>query len=378
LNKESKIVLFFVAPALKRGGTETQLIQLLNSFDRNKFSVNLILFRNRQELSIPEGITLHDLKKKGAVDLFFILRFAMLVKKLRPSVIYSTLQGVNKYCHLIGLVFNIPAVCSIRSTHLYSEYRQLKFLNSMRTLKAIVCNSKFARSQLIQFAGIKEQRIAVIPNSIDITRFHPACDDAPIPNCLKDTSSSAFKLLYCGRVSPEKNLLFILRVVSMLNRPDIVLAVVGPETVPDYYKECLIFANGHLSLDKVIWAGNHDRVEHYYWWADAVVLASSREGTSNALLEAMACGLPALVSETADPDYLVEDGVNGYRFPFNDYNTACSKLLQIMGEERKEKYLKVNSIKIAEIYSAEKNISENHRLISSLICGYSRGTVITW
>ena len=38
----------------------------------------------------------------------------------------------------------------------------------------------------------------------------------------------------------------------------------------------------------------------------------------------------------------------------------------IMGEERKEKYLKVNSIKIAENYSAEKNISENQKLISSL------------
>lgn len=374
---KNKLVLVFVAPALKRGGTETQLIQLLNSFDRNKYSVNLILFRNYQELSIPEGITVHNLEKKGAVDLFFILRFALLIRKLHPAIIYAALQGVNKYCHLTGLLFNIPAICSIRSTHLYSEYRQLKILNRLRKLRAVVCNSKCAKNELVKLSGIDAGRIVVIPNSIDFTRFHPACDDAPIPNCLKDTSSSAFKLLYCGRVSPEKNLLFILRVVSMLNRPDIVLVVVGPETVPDYYKECLMFANEYLSPDKVIWAGIHDRVEHYYWWADAVVLASNREGTSNALLEALACGLPALVSETADPDYLVEDGVNGYRFPLDDYNTACNKLMRIMGEERKEKYLKVNSIKIAENYSAEKNISENQKLITSLICRSSGETAIT-
>lgn len=375
---ENNTVLVFVAPALKRGGTETQLIQLLDSFDRNKYSINLILFRNRQELCLPEGITVHDLEKKGAVDLFFILRFAMLVRKLRPAVIYSTLQGVNKYCHLIGLLFKIPAICSIRSTHLYSEYRQLKFLNRLRALNAVVCNSKCAKNELVQLSGIDAGRIAVIPNSIDFIRFHPASAYVQgIPACLRSVPSGAFKLLYCGRVSPEKNLLFILRTVSMLNHPDIVLAVVGPETVRDYHTECLTFAIEHLSPGKVIWVGSHDMVEQFYWWADAVILASDREGTSNALLEAMACGLPALVSETADPDYLVEDGVNGYRFPLNDYNAACNKLLRIMGEERREKYMKINSVKIAENYSAERNICENQKLISSLICKSPDKTVST-
>tara|TARA_B100001971_G_scaffold160171_1_gene150093 strand:+ start:14 stop:385 length:372 start_codon:yes stop_codon:yes gene_type:complete len=57
---------------------------------------------------------------------------------------------------------------------------------------------------------------------------------------------------------------------------------------------------------------NTHKIEEYYQSVDLFVLSSKREGLPNALLEAMACGLPVIVSKLKGiVDWLVEDGING-------------------------------------------------------------------
>ncbi len=116
--------------------------------------------------------------------------------------------------------------------------------------------------------------------------------------------------------------------------------------------------------EQIIFSGYVERkkITDHYQNSDLFVLPSFNEGMSNALLEAMASGLPVVVTDVGGTKELVEDGLNGFVFPVGDVNKLIEILEQIYLQKKILVELGENSYKKASKLSWD-NIEGEYRVL---------------
>jgi glycosyltransferase involved in cell wall biosynthesis len=127
----------------------------------------------------------------------------------------------------------------------------------------------------------------------------------------------SLQLLFVGRFQKQKNLSFLLEAFSQLPAGTFELHLVGDGPDKEFLQE-LAFK---LGLSPVIaWHGWLPRaaLRDVYQTCDCLVNPSTYEGMPNAVLEAMACGLPIVASNVPGNDALVLDGETGFLFEVGD------------------------------------------------------------
>jgi glycosyltransferase involved in cell wall biosynthesis len=163
--------------------------------------------------------------------------------------------------------------------------------------------------------GIPGERIAAVPNAVDITRFQPMVRE----------SAGPVRFLFIGRLVRPKNLFRLLDAFAMLIRthPQAHLRIVGGGPQEAALKQHA--AKLGLGDSAVEFTGHRSDVETLLAEADVGVLPSTVEGLSNTLLECMASALPMVASRISGSEDLVRPGVNGWLFEPHDVEglAAC-------------------------------------------------------
>jgi glycosyltransferase involved in cell wall biosynthesis len=139
----------------------------------------------------------------------------------------------------------------------------------------------------------------VVAGGIDGSRFRSVEPDLPID------------FVFVGRLAPVKRLDLFLGALQLVQHtlPDVRATIVGDGELRDSLEQLA----RALGVDRhVSFVGQQDDVEAWLRKSKVFVLPSDSEGLSLSLMEAMRCGLPAVVSKTGDLGDLVDDGVNGY------------------------------------------------------------------
>jgi len=166
----------------------------------------------------------------------------------------------------------------------------------------------FSRSGAYMFnlreLGIPEGSLAALPPCVDLSTFHPQPRDRTLLNRLGITQKNC--LLYCGRVSKEKNLPMLVEVFRRLSRNDTALLVVGDGPYLEEMKKSLAGTPAYFAG-----AIPSDQVAKYYTAADLLVFPSRTDTLGQVVLEAAACGVPAVVTFDGGPRDLVEQDVTG-------------------------------------------------------------------
>ena len=175
--------------------------------------------------------------------------------------------------------------------------------------------------------GVSPERIAPVPNGVDTDAFAPAPPDerAGLRRAL-EVAPGAFVGVVLARLIPRKNVAAALQawVAVATAHPDAVLLVCGdgPERA-----RLEAYARAHLR-QAVRFLGNAPRqtVRRVLRAADVYLSFSQSEGMSNAMLEAMACGLPVLATRGPGIDALVRPGETGELLPPDDTTAAARTL----------------------------------------------------
>ncbi len=158
--------------------------------------------------------------------------------------------------------------------------------------------------------GFPKEKIAIIPNGVDAERFRPfsesdRCDARRELGLPED----ARVLLGVGRLELQKGFDFLIEILAS-TRPDLGLhvALAGKGSMKE---ELRALADEKGVGERLHLLGRVDPIETAYRSADLFVLPSRGEGMSNALLEAMACGLDVAATKVSGVEGLVRDGENG-------------------------------------------------------------------
>ncbi|MBF0109882.1 MAG: glycosyltransferase [Magnetococcales bacterium] len=198
---------------------------------------------------------------------------------------------------LLGQWFDRPVVLTGRGTDitLIPNHRipRRMIAWACRKAKAVitVCN---ALKQALIPLGIPEEHIRVLPNGVDLELFRPLDRDA----ARRELGIEGTTLLSVGHLVRRKGHDIPIRALPSL--PGVRLVVAGGGGTFEDDNELVLkrLARDLGVADRVCFAGPvpQARLPMHYSAADILVLASTREGWANVLLEAMACGLPVIAS----------------------------------------------------------------------------------
>lgn len=193
---------------------------------------------------------------------------------------------------ILGRLLNKPVVITARGTDInlipqYARPRRMIRWAAKSAVKSItVCAA--LRTSMIDL-GISAERIVALRNGVDLERFSPPDRAAQ----RKALGLNGFTLLSVGYLIPRKAHHLIIEALPLMPDTRLLIAGEGPE------RERLTKLARELGVaDRVTMLGARPQTElrNYYGAVDALVLASSREGWANVLLEAMACGTPVVAS----------------------------------------------------------------------------------
>lgn len=208
--------------------------------------------------------------------------------------------------------FGVPFIVSLRGSDVpgYSErfsllYRVLTPLIRLVWRKAfrVVSNSQGLKDLALQSAPVQD--IIIIPNGVDTEHFVPDMDKVSQEEWVITAGAT--------RLTERKGLHLIIEALPKLLtlNPRVVFEIMGDGASEEKLKaqaESLGVAKQVRFLGRISSAKTYP----YYQRAKVFVLPSANEGMSNALLEALASGLPAVVTDTGGSSELVEEGKNGF------------------------------------------------------------------
>lgn len=223
-------------------------------------------------------------------------------------------------------------------------------------------NSKLTRQHILDHYEISPDKISVIYNGVDMMRFHPGIGinkKYSVRKALKILPDD-ITVLFVSNNFKLKQLFLILQAMAFLKDNSFKLVAVGSDN-PDAYKR---WAEKNGLGNQVFFPGMQNAIENYYAEADIFVLPTLYDAFANVCLEAMACGIPVITTETNGAAELISHGVHGYVLKRSDPRELAGYLVR----------LKSSSDRIRMGHEASKKASaftlDNH--LSELLNLYDR------
>jgi len=204
----------------------------------------------------------------------------------------------------VGEKLNIPVMVTARGSDINiipdNKMARKRIVKALTNIQASAAVSQALADEMIKLAPLAKPPI-VLRNGVDLDFFHP---DATKPDLPFTIESDEKLILSVGNLVELKGHHLVIEALSSLGKVKLIIIGEGEE------KNNLQKLVEELSLtDRVYFTGNIMQAElpGYYAAADALVLASSREGMPNVLLESLACGTPVIATNVGGSSEVIKD-----------------------------------------------------------------------
>ena len=292
----------------------------------------------------PAGVPVRILTRnsRGRVkDCVFAARVAwtFLRESRGYDIVYFLMQGLHLAAGLpIARVLGKPIVMKFGGSGVIPLMRATRFgrieLDWLRTWAArlMVLNEGMMDEAVAD--GFRRQQMLWMPNPVNVDDFSPGTvgEVAELRRKYGLPSDSQI-IIYVGRLSHEKGLPSLVRSFALAagSVSGAMLILLGDGAMRG---ELEVLADGLGIGPRVRFAGRVDVAEVPDWLrtADLFSLVSPSEGFSCALAEAMAVGLPSVVTDIPANAQLVETEVHGIRAPFGDDQAIGAAMIRILSD----------------------------------------------
>jgi glycosyltransferase involved in cell wall biosynthesis len=309
-----------LARALAYGGAERQLVELAKGISAAGHELHVIAFYGGgplEQILRSSEVAVHSVGKRGRWDIVgFVFRLVRCLRALRPEILHSYLGVPNIVAAVMKslipgrsrLVWGIRTA-EIDTSHYDWLHRLVYRLEAWlsRFCDLVIVNSQAGRRHAIE-QGFPAERIVVIPNGIDVQYFYP--DDSAGQRVKRQWHlTPANKAIgFVARLDPLKDHETFLKAAALLARriPDMTFVCVGDG--PESYRDALGARANELGIaERVIWEPSRSDIRDVYNAFNILCSASVTEGFPNVVAEAMACGVPCVVTDVGDSVLIVGD-----------------------------------------------------------------------
>jgi glycosyltransferase involved in cell wall biosynthesis len=367
-----KIVIAFIIDFLSvkggiSGGTEKQLVELINKLDKEKFKPLLYCLQSYDNPHKYDSVNvgknvLNVYTLKSIKNSVTILKFANELRNNSVDIVHafffdSILFGVIS-AKLAGIKTIISSRRDLGFWYSKSLLRWLKFIN-LFTDRFLV-NSISVKQELVKMEGVNPELIDVIHNGIDLKRIeNTTAIDIKKEFGLKCNDNSFNIVGIVGNLNRKvkKVDLFIRAATEVLEKfENVIFLIIGAGR----YQNELETLSSNLGIgDHVVFAGYKSDAISYMKNFTIGVNTSDSEGFSNTILEYMAAGIPVVATNVSGNAELVQDGITGILVPQGNHGEIAHAICELLSDENKRHRMGIESKKnVEEKYSWDFKIKE--------------------
>ena len=355
-------VTFFLG-GLSGGGSERVVCNFANYLCNKGIEIQILTVGDDESsYSLNKEIKRICLTKKTDKSFFFfnlikrIFRFLCFIRKNRTDVYVVFLPVTTILILLFKFMIRSPVVASERALPSIYSLRKQKML---RRLAHLADGWVFQTQSQEQWYGCCVESVpkVIIPNAIN-EEFLDVVNDGVNEKIVVSS----------GRLTKQKNHALLIKAFALVLKkiPDYKLIIYGEGPERGNLESLISLLN---LRDKVLLPGYSTEIKKEMCCASLFVLSSDYEGMPNALMEAMALGIPCISTDCGGngAKYLIENGVNGLLVPVQDEKIMAESIEKILINPELAKSLGENARKIRDRLSPEKIYGEWENFILSLV-----------
>lgn len=316
------------------GGAETVFVELAAGLDPACYrSLALIRGAGWVESALRERqVQTVVLDCKGSFNLRYLLRLMALIRRERVDLIQAHLFGSSVYCALAGALMRRPVVATFHGDvdiSVGERFLVAKFSVLRIGARRIVAVSKALAANLVARTPLRPDRMEVIYNGISVS-----CFEGPQESRLRRQLAlpdDTVLIGALGNIRPAKDYPGLLEAYTRVasTRPDTCLVIAGEgkgRLMAELQAQC-----SRLNLEgRVHFLGFCADPGEYLRNLDIFVLGSVTEGFSIATIQAMAAGIPVVVTRSGGPQEIVSEGHDGLLVAPGDPVQLADALLQLI------------------------------------------------
>ncbi len=282
--------------------------------------------RSRSVLQVraeERGIPVRSFNIISNISVYNIIKLALFLRNAKIDIVVSK----NRDFAVAGIAAyfaGTPVVIARHGLPLRRKISKHKFLLN-KFADGIIVNAQSTKDMYVEKGWFPEDFVAVIYNGVDLDI---TCDSISF-----ETMYPGKKIIVsAGRLSQQKGFSYLIDAAAILKnkRDDFLIIVLGEGKL----RESLLQRARSAGVEKFIqFPGFVKSVGPYIKGCDLFVLPSLYEGLSNAAIEAMAYGKPAILSDVNGSREIVTPGVNGIIVPPRDSNTLANGMNELLSDQ---------------------------------------------
>ena len=301
--------------------------------------VHLISFRPSSEPL--ENINLHLLKKfcgetkvlKYTINALFVLnQVKKLIKEIKPDIIHG--HSVRDHTIIAALTGFHPFIVTAWGSDVLIYPKESKIMKyavpfTLRRADIITCDGENTKEAMIKMR-IESEKIDIIMHGVDIKKFDLSCGDEKLREELTIFDSPT--VISTRRLGVIHDVGTLIKSIPLVSKefPDAKFIIAGEGEQKGYLMNLAKSLNVFDATRFVGWISN-DKLPQYLASTDIYVSTSlSDSGLSAGTAEAMACGLPVVITDFGDNRKWVEDGVSGFIVPLKDPEALAEKIIYLL------------------------------------------------
>mgnify|MGYP005643043467 CR=1 FL=1 len=328
MSNNTKKVIIFTLPDFRGGGAERVFLNLINNIDRDFFDIHVVVgkFKGEYCTNLKKDISIHELSCVGSIAC--IPRMLRVVQSIKPDIVISTLGFVvtmSIISHLLPKRIKIISRFGNTISSFLQDIKkssQLKYylqymLNRLviHSSDVVIVQSDHMMRDLVQVFSLKNRsirKIIKINNPVDCKGLNSASQLEKIPLSIKSFVESSFVFVSVGRLESQKNYEDLLKSFKIVHNscPKSKLLILGEGSCRSDLNKLI----SNLSIGTfVLMPGFVANTEAAVHISNFFVSSSLYEGTSNAILESLALGIPVIATDCPSGiREVVHDGDNGF------------------------------------------------------------------
>lgn len=373
----AKIRIVYFITSMESGGSERQLANLLSLLSSDEYEKHIICLSGYGILEERFRACCHkvyDLKYPrlrengkfqwkripGVVKSFLAL--VKYLKQIKPDILHTFIPVCNVMGAFAGKLSSVKIIVSSRlSLGKYRDHNKIFALLedfSDRFFTLIHCKSEGIKTDIATREPINYDRIRVIYNGIDLSKFSKNVDKEVIRNQL-GVYQGDLVIGIIANLKPYKGHADLIealpRIVSVF--PKVKLVAIGRDD--GIAKELTKQAKTLGVEDAVILTGEKDNVSDLIHVFTLLVSASHEEGFSNVILEAMAAGLPVVATDVGGNPEAVNDQITGLLVPPKNPAALAAAINQILNNPTEGKLMGIRGRqRVEDLFSNEAMVQK--------------------
>lgn len=361
-----------IIPTLVRGGAEKQMCLLAKGLKQAGIDVHVVVLTHTGPLEEDlraANIPVTLIGKRWKFDPSSYFRLKAEIKRLAPDVVHTWLFAANAYGRQAAKSVGVKHILAgERCVDPWKGTWQLVIDRYLaKSTERIVTNSSGVKDFYVS-KGLPADKFSIIPNGIK--PLAPVANPLTKAALLAELGLPADSRLIgaVGRLWPQKRIKDLIWALDLIHcvREDTHLLIIGEgpqrELLERYREKVEI-------VDHVHFLGERSDVSQILPHLDCFWLASSYEGQSNAIMEAMQAGIPVVASDIPGNRDLVIEGETGFLVQVGDRGGYAKQASAILEDaDLQKRFGQAGQARMAQEFTVEKMVSRHVELYRSL-CG---------